>query len=204
VFSCLCRPPTDQLAKRDRFCRRCLVLIEQSEIGVVEFAEELVPRDLLEALSSALGPTRDTGCMMPGSLPRCVALSGRDPFPGSRHGRWYLHLGRRAPRIANSTVEAFLLDKSDGSSRSRLHRLRRKLHDLTRVAKLSGSSSSYIRKPEGSVQPPLSSTVRKMVDTGGAPCWIPQAICPGATAAGSSLSHPCSQMNRVGGVQNVW
>ena len=69
-----------------------------------------------------------------------------------------------APRIANSTVEAFSLNKSDGSSRFRPHRLPRKLHDLTRVAKLSGSSSSYIRKPEGSVQPTLFSTVRETVD----------------------------------------
>jgi hypothetical protein len=69
-------------------------------------------------------------------------------------------------RLASPTPlwKAFSLNKSDGSSRSRLHRLRRKLHDLTRVAKLSGSSSSYIRKPEGSVQPTLYSTVREIVD----------------------------------------
>ena len=69
-------------------------------------------------------------------------------------------------RLASPTPlwKAFSLNNSDGSSRSRLHRLRRKLHDLTRVAKLSGSSSSYIRKPEGSVQPTLFSTVRETVD----------------------------------------
>jgi len=59
--------------------------------------------------------------------------------------------------------KAFSLNKSDGSSRSRLHRLRRKLHDLTRVAKLSGSYL-HTRKPEGSVQPTLFSTVRETVD----------------------------------------
>jgi len=37
----------------DRSACRCLVLIKQSKIGVVEFAEELVLRDLLEASSSS-------------------------------------------------------------------------------------------------------------------------------------------------------
>jgi len=133
---------------------------------------------------------------MPGSLPPMRRLERTRPIP--RISSWSVvsALGRRAPRIATPLWKGSRLNKSTGSSRSRLHRLRANCMDLTRVAKLSGSSSSYIRKPEGSVQPTLFSTVRETVDLS---YWMrPVLDSPSdlsrPTAAGSSLSHPCSQM----------
>ena len=88
VTTRLRRIATNQLAEEALLAARRSFLIEQRQTGIIEFAEEFVPGNFLETFVMALGALGNIKRMMPGSLPRCVALTAAGlPPRASAHFR---------------------------------------------------------------------------------------------------------------------